>query len=132
MKLYHFTARHLLEGCKAKGLILGCVPWIGASGKLELINGYQWLTTNPEYQQEWCNPEFSNLEYRRNAVRITVEIPLCFAKRVKQWLAFCKGNTLAKDLNAFGDPQNWRLFKGAVSASWFTAIDFNPSETSTL
>jgi len=126
MKLCHFTAVHLLDGCKRDGLTLGRVPW--SDGRtVELRPGLQWLTTNPKWEQSWHNPEFSSLPYSRTAVRITVSIPPIYRKRVLKWLRYCKGNKLTRDLNSYGDPENWRIFRGAIPPEWFTAIEVRPS-----
>jgi len=50
MTLYHFTAAHMLPKIKREGLTLGRIPW-RKRGKTILIPGYQWLTSNPEFDQ---------------------------------------------------------------------------------
>jgi hypothetical protein len=128
MKLYHFTAAHLLVGCLKDGLTLGRVPYIsGESHPLQLLEGFQWLTVNPSFTQSWCDPQYSSLSYPRNAARITAEVPKLYQKRVLKWLRFCKGNRLAISLNAYGDPENWRLYRGNVSPEWFVGYAWNPN-----
>ena len=134
-KYYHFTAKHLADSCAKQGLTRGhiVVPsrvapqaFIGQTG-VRLVPGYQWLTKNPEREQEWCNPEFSTLPYRRNAVRFTVEIPkhdrhkLIPSERVQGFRELGFGE--------YGDPENWFAFQGDVDPTWLIErVDFLPTE----
>jgi len=124
MKLYHFTAQHLLNDCLRDGLALGCIPLSVEPPKV--IPGFQWLTKNGRFDQSWCR--HSTLPYRRNDFRIVVRIPKCQKRNLIHWLLYCEMKKIAsaKDLNAFGDPENWYLFRGIVRPEWFKKVSRNP------
>ena len=127
MKLYHFTSRHHIEGCKKEGLRLGMIPV--AINPPRLIPGFQWLTKRKRFSQSWCDPEYSSLPYSRNEYRITIKIPRAHRKNLARWLDYFERklkDTEAKVLNEFGDPWNWYLFKGIVAPEWFKKINRNP------
>ena len=122
MILYHFTSPHHVEGCLREGLRLGHIPADVARGRRGLIPGYQWLTTNPEFAQSWC--EYSSLPYDRAAYRITVDVPKEAEADALVWTEVCQ--RLApkgwRILNEFGDPDNWRLFRGIVRPEWMGEV----------
>ena len=124
MKLYHFTSRHHIQSCREQGLTLGMIPV--SIYPIKLISGYQWLTKNKSFEQAWY--KYSTLPYRREEYRITVVIPKAQMKNVIPWLQYCEDTKLesAADLKAFGDPQNWMLFRGIVLPEWFRKISHNP------
>ena len=126
MKLYHFTSKHHIESCLARGLVMGVIPV--SIDPVEVIPGYQWLTKNKRFQQSWCHPSYSSLPYRRDEYRIMVVIPKSQRKNVIPWLQYCEETKIesAADLNAFGDPHNWMLFKGKVRPEWFKKTHRNP------
>lgn len=117
MILYHFTSRHHVKGCFTEGIRLGVVPV--NFGKL--LPGYQWLTTSPEFGQSWN--AMSSLPYDRCEFRLKIEVPKGLSRKVLVWLDVCKRlSDIHGDLNAFGDPENWRLFKGAIQPHWIKEI----------
>lgn len=118
MQLYHFTALHLLPNILNQGITLGMVP---VNYKPQFITGYQWLTVNPDFQQSW-NGQI-NVKYDRAAVRLTIEIPSIWQNKVQNWLQVCrKLSDVHDDLNCFGDPENWRLFKGVIRPAWIKSV----------
>jgi len=121
LKLYHFTAAHLLPRVKREGLTLGRIPW-RKGGKTVLVPGYQWLTSNPEFDQSWCNVRYSSLPYDRLAYRITVMIPRDHLPCLLPWLDVCQKNEMKDVLNDFGDPENWYVFKGRIKPGWFREV----------
>lgn len=125
MILYHFTAARLVERIKREGITLGGVLDI-VKGQTVIRRGHLWLTVNANfYDQEWNSME--TILYDRAEFRITVEVPTAEAHKVINWVEFCNNGGVHKEvsrtLNALGDPENWRLFKGAIPPAWFTAID---------
>lgn len=126
MKIYHFTAAHLLAGCLEEGLTKGKVPLFDKSGKIRVATGWQWLTTNPDWQQEW--QALSSLPYPRNAHRLTIRIPKFHARRLHDWRRVVPGS-MAAILGAFGDPENWRLFHGRIKPAWISRVDNHPLMT---
>lgn len=113
---YHFTSRHHVKKCLLEGLKYGSIPDINDNGEVFLTDGYQWLTTSADFNQEWCKE--SSLPYDRTEYRLTIKIPKLRKNNLFQWLDICKTNKLAKDLNSFGDPENWWLYKGVVMPQW--------------
>lgn len=121
MKLYHYTARRFIPSIQENGIRLGHVPNI-VNGQFRLIYGYIWLTTNEDcHQQEWAQ---GSLSYDRSEYRITVTVP---ERNVIRWLDFCATGKITAEavltLNAFGDPENWRLFPSRIEPERISAID---------
>lgn len=120
MKLYHFTAKHLWERIKLDGITMGGV--VISLNPPKIKNGYRWLTTNPEFKQDW-NAQFM-IKYDRQAVRIELEIPITDCRLIK-WVPNGREITIQRtfdDLNRFGDPENWWLYKGDIPPSRFTGF----------
>ena len=120
MRLYHFTAAHLLPAVRKEGLTLGSIPVFKDERPVNLIPGFQWLTTNPSFEQEWQSG--GRLPYRRNAYRITVKIPRAHDGSLVPWLAMCPHIPGGDILNALGDPENWMIFGGRIPPGWFREI----------
>jgi hypothetical protein len=130
MKLFHFTAAHLWPLIQAEGLTAGRVPANRGSdtSRIFLIEGYQWLTQCPDWAQAWCDPKYSRLAYRRDAVRITVAIPDSSRDHLLHWIKvshLC--GPVAHALNMVGNPSDWWLFDGRIQPGWFREIDRNPA-----
>lgn len=134
MKLYHYCPLSFLESIKEEGLTKGCIPMFQKS-KVVFGGGFQWLTTNPSFEQSWENI-YTTLPYRRNEVRLTIKIPEGDKNLIK-WLDFCsfnwtdieKGDSIkrtAEILNSFGDPERWYLYSGNVKPEWIKKIVYNP------
>lgn len=116
LELYHFTSPVHLPGILKEGITKGVIPLSGLPFP-KFLTGYQWLTTNPNFKQSWN--EGSTLPYDRNAYRLTIKIPNFHILKIKRWTQVChKLTPLADDLNGFGDPENWRVFKGVVRLQW--------------
>lgn len=126
MKLYHFTAKHLIDRILKEGLTLGAIPLSIAPPKIE--KGYQWLTANPSFEQAWCDPKTSTLPYRRDDIRITIKIPKTSMNSLIPWIPLWKRLKnyipLVKHLNDFGDPENWYVFNGNIPSGWFRGIEY--------
>lgn len=45
-------------------------PPLYKDGRYGLLPGWQWLTSNPDFNQQWANSEFSTLPYDRTAHRL--------------------------------------------------------------
>jgi hypothetical protein len=120
VRLYHFTAEHLLDRIKREGLTMGGVVVSLFPPKIK--NGYRWLTLNPEFSQSW-NAQFL-VKYDRAAIRIEIEVPLT-SPRLMKWVP--RGRELTtiqtyEDLNRFGDPENWFVWKGDIPPTWFVGV----------
>lgn len=122
MTFYHFTANCFLKGIKRDGLTRGHM--LKSMDPPSFIPHRQWITTNPEFDQSWLNPE-SKLPYKRNEVRLTIDIPDHAMIYAKPWMQMkFLVPEVAKDLSAFGDPENWWIYSGNIPAQWITKIDF--------
>lgn len=115
MILYHFTSKYHVDGCLEHGIKFGMIPEKMGS-LVAVIHGYQWLTTNPDFIQSWC--EGGSLGYDRTEYRLTVKIPKKKQKNLLIWLDNCHDYKLAGVLNSFGDPENWRLYHGEIPKHW--------------
>lgn len=122
MKLYHFTSPVHIKGCLKEGITKGSIPLI-IQGKIALATGWQWLTSNPEFKQEWTNGEYSTLPYDRTAFRLTVNIPKTAKDKLFRWMDVCKKLPIIKEMNDFGDPENWWVFKGRIKPSWIKKVE---------
>jgi len=121
VKLYHFTAAHLIEKIKREGLTKGMVPV--TTHPPRFLTGLQWLTADGEFDQAWCAQKIL-VPYDRNAYRITVKVPKKHRKNVLHWLMVCDVNKFpaAVELNRYGDPENWRIYRGFIRPGWFREI----------
>ena len=122
MKLYHFTSSLHVEGCIKQGINRGLIP-ICKGGRLGLIPGFQWLTLNPDFQQEWANTKYSTLSYDRTEYRLTVVIPKTARDRLFKWLDICDSLPIDEAMNAYGDPENWYIFEGRIKPSWIRKVE---------
>lgn len=83
------------------------------------------ITINSEFNQSWAEGT-GRLPYKRNEVRLTIEIPIEEVENCKSWEVMkflCP--LVAEDLSSFGDPENWYIFQGEIKPDWITKIDFN-------
>lgn len=130
MTLYHFTAERFLKSIQASGLILGAIPMFDEEGKLKgFCPAYQWLTSNGAFDQEWSDGT-GLLEYSRTEVRLDINIPDKKIGHLDKWVDFCKNpifKNSGKELNTFGDPHNWYIYKGSVSPDFIGKVTFNPN-----
>jgi len=126
MTYFHFTALCFLKNIRSEGLTKG--KMLKSIRPISWINNRQWLTTNPIFDQSWLNPN-STLPYKRNEVRLTLEIPEFAIENVRPWnqLKFLVPD-VAQDLSAFGDPENWYVYEGNIPAQWIEKIDYMKPE----
>ena len=118
-----------MDACRhsPRRLTKGVIPTWHRHEGIKLVPGYQWLTTNPDFDQAWCRA--SRLPYKRNEVRLTVKIPDRALKNVQRWLQYCVENPdpYQDDLNCYGDPENWVLYRGNVNPIWIKRAIPNPA-----
>lgn len=140
MPFYHFTAAHLLKPILEQGLTRGCTPVFTRTPAPHIspISGFirhtQWLTTNKDFRQDWCFPEFSSLPYDRNAFRLTIVIPNTHRDQLFTWDDFYRTQVLPKGLRKFPgfdnrqhcNPDLWRIFVGAIHPLWIKNFQQNP------
>ena len=125
MKLYHFTAKHLLDGILKEGLTKGAIPLITPQG-LRLATPVQWLTTNKDFDQVWNTKLI--IKYDRNDVRLTVKIPNTeLGRNLIKWTDFIvipEMQATAQSLNdKEGDFNNWYIYAGIVKKHWIRDIE---------
>ncbi len=130
MTYHHFTAAHFLPEIRRRGLTKGAIPWnYDRNGRPTMQRGYQWLTTNPDFNQPWCL--LGDLPYARNAVRLTIAIPATHQPKLAKWLELCARYRphCADDVNAVGgDVENWRVYHGRIPPGWIVAEEINFGE----
>lgn len=127
MILYHFTPAHTLQGIMNKGLRLGVVPWNQVNGKIGFQRGFQWLTTNHEFGQEWCVKMDARLPFRRDEFRITINVPKLAEKGLVSWRQLANSNNpqSREYIESFPEHRDWWLFRGPIPQPWFLAVDKN-------
>lgn len=128
MKLYHFTAKHLLDSILKEGLTKGGLPII-EQDKVSFLTPLQWLTINKDFAQTWCSKK-ELLKYDRNEVRLTIKVPNSeLNKNLIKWtdLAKIKGyDKVATYLNdKEGDFNNWYVYAGKIKKHWIREIVYN-------
>lgn len=126
MKLYHFTPLHLVAPIQSEGLTRGVIPWRRGSRRGFIYNS-QWLTTNPDFSQSWCDPQYTTLPYDRSAARFEVVIPKASRKILIPWLEVCKRmkwNEMIEDLNYCGGAESWWIFNGRIKPAWLRGIEY--------
>lgn len=126
MKLWHYTARHHLDGglghagpgILRTGIIPNRHPAI-AMGALV------WLTDDPEWRQEWSSRPVPGVGCDRTEVRVEVIIP----KAHRDWLfgfrdwASITDPRVLRDLTAFGDPERWFVFGRRIPPGWLRTVE---------
>lgn len=123
--LFHFCPAHMAPSILTHGLTRGFV--LLSDNPIQMNPDYRWLTTNPEWAQEWAEGT-GRLPYKRNEVRLTVEIPDMHTNRILRWTV--SGPLITPCyavLSSFGDPDNWRLFRGDILPQWIVCQDVNPA-----
>jgi hypothetical protein len=104
MTLYHFTAKRFLDSILRNGITKGVM--VKSLNPPKFILNKQWLTKNKSFDQSWSHGT-GLLPYKRNEVRLTIEIPIEKIENCKPWtqMQFLVPD-VAKELSAFGDPEN--------------------------
>lgn len=131
MIYYHFASAKHFAGIQKSGIALGMIPWkLMPDGKIQVKRGFQWLTTDSEWDQGWDNQLTSGLPYRRTEYRITLEVPGFALKTLFRWSDFADKYKpqSAQFLNMLPGAKHWYVFRGPIPAAWFLAIDRNPTE----
>ena len=122
--LYHFTAARFANSILAGGLTRGQLPIVRADGSIQLASPYQWLTTNPSFDQPWCRYPSGRLPYKVNEVRFKIILPRPTARKyLVRYLdhpaATPEAVAMLTDPEDDGpglDSVNWWLFQGILHA----------------
>ena len=125
--LYHFTAKRFAPSIYMRGIAIGAIP-VRLTRPIEILRGYQWLTSNGNWDQKWAEGT-GRLPYKRNEVRFTVQIPMSQSILLKQWTDV--GPSLVPQetydiLTSCGDPENWWVFAGTIPPDWLTHCENKP------
>lgn len=122
MTLYHFTAKRFLNSIEIEGLTRGCM--VKSFNPPTFLLNKQWLTKNESFNQGW-SVGTGRLPYKRNEVRLKIEIPNSKLENLKPWtqMKFLVP-LVANDLEAsdLADPENWFIYQGAIKPSWIVDI----------
>lgn len=90
----------------------------------------QWITKNSSFDQGWSVGS-GLLPYKRNEVRLTIQIPLSKIENCKPWtqmkflVPLVSNDLESSDL---ADPENWWIYQGEINPKWITKVDFNKDE----
>jgi hypothetical protein len=92
---------------------------LAANGRRYWRPGFQWLTSNPSFDQPWCL--LGSLPYPKNAYRLKFLIPETALHRLFKWSEFCargKPDCEAEINVPAVDWQNWFIFYGPMPTTW--------------
>lgn len=94
---------------------------------ISFIYNKQWITKNSSFNQGWSIGT-GILPYKRNEVRLTIEVPTNKMENCKPWSQMkflCP--LVAKDLedSPLADPENWYIYQGEIKPQWIKQIDEN-------
>jgi hypothetical protein len=140
MKLYHFTASRFIPAIRRQGLKIGGIADFSLTPKgnialHRLIDGYIWLTDDPNFNQDWENNNRAQrylVKYSRTDWRFTVVIPNEYEINLRRWQEFEANGEISaltyQLLNESGGGENWWLYKGKIPNFWFTELTANPSK----
>jgi hypothetical protein len=62
------------------------------------------------------------IPYDRTELRLTIALPKVERFNLFKWTEFGKYNPFIEDLNSFGDPESWYVFRGVIIPYWITDI----------
>lgn len=122
MKIYHFTAAHLLPAIKRRGITMGTFP-LHIGKRYKLINNLQWLTSDPDKEnQSWATKEL--IDYDRTAIRITVDIPEYFLENLVSAREFVKNFTGENKalVEEWEGSESWFIYKGQIPPGWIVGV----------
>lgn len=97
--------------------------------RFTLERGWQWLTSDPDWSQDWDIPGLgSALPYRRTDWRLAVDIPAIYADRCVPWPTWelRRRPPSSEYLSRFRSSIHWYVFHGPIPPAWVIAWDRNP------
>lgn len=116
---HHFTTLACAAQIIDEGIRLGRMIQVVEQGYVQM-NGYQWLTTDNDYDQAWAaqSPQLRG----RTEVRLSVVVPALEFNNLKHWVDICGDDDLAAALKEQGGCDSWWLFKGVIPPEWIKAV----------
>lgn len=125
MKLYHWTADHLIEGIKRDGLNHGRTPFFNDEiNAIDFLNGHIWLTDDGNYEnQKWAIPV--SINYSRREWRIEINIPNHCQGNVWPMRKVCEmlGDSMLPGFNDYPEmTDHWFVHMGAIPRQYFKSI----------
>jgi hypothetical protein len=128
MKLYHFTAAHLVGHILRDGITLGVLPVLDEDGRVKFLAGpCQWLTDDPGWgSQGWATRK--KLTYDRTAARLTVAIPKCHRYRLIRAYDYlpCLPPPTRRLITDWEGSEHWYLFFGKIPPGWIRKVEWKP------
>lgn len=128
VKLWHYTARHHLEGGTAHGGpgILN-VGILGNGHPLVKLPSLVWLTDDGRWTQEWATMVGTDCD--RSETRVEVVIPKAHRGSIHRWTTVGPLVTppdFLADLNAYGLPESWWIYSGNIPRAWLRRVEHRP------
>lgn len=131
MRLYHFTARHHIDGGNGHA-----GPGIRHSGLLPnrhpliRLPGLVWLTTDGSWQQVWSPRPVPGSSCDRTEARLTLTIPKDAHHRRRLYsvdaiLPFVRPDW-RDDFVGGLDLSAWRAFAGGIPWAWVRGVEYRP------
>jgi hypothetical protein len=132
MRLYHFTAEHLVKQILTFGLLNGKIPIFAPNGRLALFAGFcQWLTDNGDWDtQTWATKQL--IPYDRTAFRLTIEIPhesLGQLFRAHDFFRRLPESPTQRLLTDWEGSERWYIFHGTILPGWIRAVEKRPERS---
>ena len=123
MVLYHFCAKRFHPGILREGLTKGWTPII-EGGMMRLQMGQQWLTSEKDPRKQSWNTH-NLVTYSRTAVRLTVNIPDIYRKKLVNATDLVK--TLPPEgryiITEYAGSEAWYIYKGRIPPKWIVGYE---------
>lgn len=128
MKLYHFTAAHLVSSIQRNGLTMGQLPILDKDGNLvSVISPCQWLTSDGDWdKQSWATKNLIN--YDRTAYRLLFSIPKAHRKQLFKAHDFLPNlpTPTQRLITDWEGSEHWYLFFGKIPRGWIREVQQRP------
>ena len=128
MRLYHFTARHHVEGGDGHAgpgiLHAGVLP--NTHPLIDSPHGLVWLTTDATWEQAFAPRAVHGVDCDRTEARITVTIPRGARRKlltVDDILPFVRSDW-RDDFTGGIDLSAWRAYRGRIPWAWTRGIAY--------
>ena len=120
VRLYHYTGTEHVRGIQLEGIRKGGWYWQDGS----MINGVQWLTTDPDWRQSWATMQITHCD--RSEARFSIVIPKHHRNKLLPWkkAAIQLGATEGY-IREFERPghEHWFVFFGSIPRGWLRSLE---------